>query len=106
METNVAKEIRKLYLSTQKRIHCLAPKPKKFNNTKFQIIQYLLKRENEVVYQKDIVEDVHLKKSSVAECLDTMEESDEIVRFVDKNDKRKKIVKLTEKSLKVKEQIN
>ena len=106
MDINVTKKIRDVYCLLHERLQKLTDKPKNFNYTKFQIIQYLLRRKDEVVYQKDIVDELNLKKSSVAESLDSLEESGEIKRTSDKEDKRRKIVSLTEKSLKRKKQFN
>ena len=103
---NIAREIKDLHRLIRCRLNGLTGKPENFNYTKFQIIMYLLKRQGETVHQKDIVSELGLKKSSVAECLDVMEADDEIKRVTDSEDRRKKVVLLTEKSLKRKEAID
>ena len=57
--------------------------------------------ENKEVESKDIGKWVHTNKSSLSKVLNNLENKDYIVRTSDKVDTRKKIIKLTDKGIKI-----
>lgn len=57
--------------------------------------------ENKEVESKDIGKWVHTNKSSLSKVLNNLENKDYIVRTSDKVDTRKKIIKLTDKGVKI-----
>lgn len=70
--------------------------PKIYNNfTQMQIIFYLSINKDKVIYQKDICDELNLRKSSITETLDYLESIDVIKRIVDEKDARKKKVILS-----------
>ena len=69
------------------------------NCTQAQIITFLIDNANKSIYQKDICEALKLKKSSITEQLDYLQTKDIIERIVDRRDKRRNRIKLTEQSL-------
>lgn len=75
------------------------------NLTQVQIIYYLTTNKDKVVYQKDIGEALRLKKSSITEHLDYLEDVGYIERVQEKNDKRKNSIKLSAEALKKENEI-
>ena len=71
------------------------------NYSQLQIVFYLIKHRDDVVYQKDIGDAVHLKKSSITEHLDYLESIDVIKRIDDRDDSRKKRIILSQKAKEV-----
>ncbi|MCR4633797.1 MAG: MarR family transcriptional regulator [Erysipelotrichaceae bacterium] len=71
---------------------------KALNLTQFQILIYLLKNEDKDVCQKDLEDEIHLKKASITANLDALENKDLIRREPGKTDRRKKYLKLSEKT--------
>lgn len=57
--------------------------------------------DNNKLCQKDIEQFVPCNKSTLSSVLDTMEKNGLIYRLEDKNDSRKKIISLTEKSISI-----
>ncbi len=64
--------------------------------TQLQIIDYLLKNMNRVVYQKELEELFTLKRATVSGVLKTMEKNGLISRVVDEKDTRTKQILLNE----------
>lgn len=61
--------------------------------TQIQIIDYILKHDNEIVYQKDLEDILKLRRATVSGVLGTMEKNNLIKRVVDDKDTRtKKII--------------
>lgn len=75
------------------------------NLTQVQIIYYLTTNKDKVVYQKDIGEALRLKKSSITEHLDYLEDVGYIERVQEENDKRKNSIKLSAEALKKENEI-
>ena len=74
--------------------------PKAIKNlTQMQILYYLTNNKDKVVYQKDIGEAIKLRKSSITEQLDYLEEVGIIERIQDKEDKRRNSIKLSKEAL-------
>lgn len=69
------------------------------NCTQAQIITFLINNKDKCIYQKDICDALKLKKSSITEQLDYLQTKEIIERIVDKRDKRKNRIRLTEQSL-------
>jgi DNA-binding MarR family transcriptional regulator len=68
------------------------------NLTQFQILIYLLKNEDKDVCQKDLEDEIHLKKASITANLDVLEGKDLIRREPGRSDRRKKFLKLSKKT--------
>lgn len=61
--------------------------------TQMQIISYIIKHQNEEVYQKDLEEVLNLRRATVSGVLHTMEKNNLIKRITDSKDTRvKKII--------------
>ena len=76
------------------------------NCTQVQIITFLINNKDKCIYQKDICNALKLKKSSITEQLDYLQTKEIIERIVDKRDKRRNRIKLTEESLERIKEIN
>lgn len=61
-----------------------------------QILHYIISRNNEKVYQKDIAVALNLRRATLSEILKTMEKNDLISRIQDQNDTRKKEIILSQ----------
>lgn len=105
MNINITKELKELDKQIASSLKKKTKKPKKhISYTEMMIMKHIIVTEGPV-YQKDIVAVTGLKKSSIAEQLDRMEEKKLIKRVEDKNDKRKNQIVLTKKVLDKKEEI-
>lgn len=67
------------------------------NPTQLHILFYLISNEDQDICQKQIEEEIHIKKASVTGSLDSLEEKGFIQRIVSDDDKRKKYIKVTQK---------
>ena len=61
-----------------------------------QILHYIISRQKEKVYQKDIGIALNLRRATLSEILKTMEKNDLIFRIQDKTDTRKKEIILSD----------
>lgn len=61
-----------------------------------QIIKYILKHEEETIYQRDLEEVFNLRRATISGILKTMEKNNVIIRVCDPNDARGKIVILSD----------
>ena len=61
-----------------------------------QILHYIISRQKEKVYQKDIGIALNLRRATLSEILKTMEKNDLIFRIQDKIDTRKKEIILSD----------
>ena len=66
--------------------------------TQMQIMEYILKHEDEEIYQKDLENIFHLSRSTVSSVLQTMEKYSLIDRFIDDKDTRTKRIILNKKA--------
>ncbi|MDR0298075.1 MAG: transcriptional regulator [Streptococcaceae bacterium] len=76
-----------------------AKETKQINSTsrgEFPVLKYLACHENEKVTPSDIASDNEISSARVAALLSVLEEKTLIIREIDKKDRRKIIVKLTE----------
>ena len=71
------------------------------NTTQAQIVFLLFNNQDKTIFQKDICEEIGLKKSSITEQLDLLEEAEVITRIADKKDRRKNRITLTDEALKM-----
>lgn len=55
-----------------------------------QILHFIISKQNEKIYQKDIGNALNLRRATLSEILKTMEKNNLIFRVKDKNDTRKK----------------
>ena len=69
----------------------------KFNMTQIQIMHYLFMHSEEEVCQKDLEDYLRLKKATITESLEAMEEKGLIERKQSGTDRRRKIVTVSEK---------
>ena len=61
-----------------------------------QILHFIISKQNEKIYQKDIGNALNLRRATLSEILKTMEKNDLIFRVKDKNDTRKKEIIISE----------
>ena len=61
-----------------------------------QIIKYILKHEEETIYQRDLEDVFNLRRATISGILKTMEKNNVIIRVCDPNDARGKIVILSD----------
>lgn len=98
--------IRDLHHEIKKALSKETGKPKLIKNfSQIQIIYYLVSNKDKVIYQKDIVDALKLKKSSITEHLDYLESVGLIERKQDPVDKRKNSVVLSDEALKKENEI-
>lgn len=66
---------------------------KMLSPTQMQIIDYILKNQNQNIYQKDLEQVLNLRRATVSGVLCTMEKNNLITRVINENDTRvKKII--------------
>ena len=61
-----------------------------------QILHFIISKQNEKIYQKDIGNALNLRRATLSEILKTMEKNNLIFRVKDKNDTRKKEIIISE----------
>lgn len=106
MQRHIAKELKDFELSISKAICIKHPfKDRSLNATQIRIIGYLLRNQNRDVCQKELEQEMNLKKASITGSLDSLEEKGLIVRKTSDEDKRKKFVILTDEILDKKKEI-
>ncbi len=88
------------YLDNCIRIHILGnKKPSDYlNSTQMQIMAFLFSHENEDICQKDLEEETKLKKATITGAIDSLEDKGLVIRYVDENDARRRIIVLSEKA--------
>lgn len=77
--------------------------PKKISYSQAKILIYLHSHQNNNVCQKDLQEELQMKKASITEALNYLENKDLIKRISCENDKRKNYIVLTQKALDIKD---
>lgn len=87
-----------------KELHCRISRSKRIfekglNMTQLQIMHYLFKHPDEEVCQRDLEDFLHLKKATIAESLDRLEQKGFIEREVSKTDRRRKNVMVSREEL-------
>ncbi|MDO4940864.1 MAG: MarR family transcriptional regulator [Erysipelotrichaceae bacterium] len=97
MNRTVTKEFRDINCEIGKRIkeHINNDYPP-LNPTQLHILSYLINNEDQDICQKQIEEEMHIKKASVTGSLDSLEEKGLIRRVYSEDDKRKKYIKITQ----------
>ena len=76
-------------------------KMKKTSPTQMQIIEYMLKHDQEDVYQKDLEKVLRLRRATVSGVLQTMEKNNLISRITNQEDTRTKKIILNENTKKL-----
>lgn len=66
--------------------------------TQMQILEYILKHEEEEIYQKDLESIFHLSRATVSSVLQTMEKYSLIDRVIDNADTRTKKINLNKRT--------
>lgn len=99
-ELNILSEIKSLDILILKKMQFengakdkILPTP-----TQMQILEYILKHEDEEIYQKDLENIFHLSRATVSSVLQTMEKYCLIDRIVDDTDTRTKKIILDKKA--------
>lgn len=69
--------------------------------TQMQIVAYILKHQNENIYQKDLEKVLHLRRATVSGVLQTMEKNHLIERVIDTDDSRVKRIILHQDAKKI-----
>lgn len=75
--------------------HKMPDKKKMPTPTQMQIVAYILKHENDDVFQRDLEKVLKLRRATVSEVLGTMERNHLIERIIDENDTRSKKIILS-----------
>ncbi|WP_156300283.1 MarR family winged helix-turn-helix transcriptional regulator [Streptobacillus canis] len=76
------------------------------NHIQRYILKYIvLGSDNREIYQKDIEQQFGLSKSTVSEILKSFEKDDLVIRIASEKDQRLKIIKMTDKSRIVRQEI-
>lgn len=104
MEKNIANELKKLDIEIAKKLFSISkvqnilepPSP-----LQGRIMDYLTVNEGKEVYQKDLEKNLNVSKATISAVLFTMENNNLIKRVTSKNDARSKQIIITEKSIKV-----
>ena len=106
MELKVMDSIRLLHHAIRNALDAEGHKgPKKsLNHTQMRIVGYLFDHEN--VCQKDLEEEIHLKKASITGALDSLEDKGLVIRNVCEDDGRKKILTLSDKAYQIRNKID
>lgn len=96
MANNITKVLKDLDREVGRNLIYGHPFNKKIlNTTQIHIVGYLLKNHDRDVCQKELEEEIHLKKASITGSIDSLEEKGLVERVISKEDKRKKFIKLT-----------
>lgn len=77
--------------------------PKKISYSQAKILTYLGCHQNENICQKDLQDELQIKKASITEALNSLENKDLIKRSSCDNDKRKNYIVLTQKAMDIKD---
>jgi len=98
MERSITKELKNVDILIRKKLDSTKTKLSinNFNMTHFQIIKFLFKNEGKDICQKDIEEEVHLKKASITGAIDALEDKGIVLRKISEEDGRKRIIVLTD----------
>ena len=99
MEQNTLRELKKLHNRIREYLEKASDSSliKRMNTTQLHIIGYLIRHEKEETCQKDLEIETGLKKASITGALDSLADKGIIRREVAEDDRRKNIVKLTDK---------
>ena len=107
MERLFIERIKDLDVLIGKNIICHDSKPKKLKNfNQVRLMFYLFNHQETPIYQKDLADELKLKKSSVTEHLDYLEKEGYVIRLADQKDKRKKEIRCSKKALNQMNKIN
>ena len=107
MQINIIREIKNLNISIGKMLfsskdEILGKHPKPLQ---IEIINYLSKNQDKVIYQKDLEENLKISKAAISEVLTSMEKNGFIEKINDTSDARRKRVVLSSETKKVHEDI-
>lgn len=105
MERYITKEIKDVDMLIGKIIAKTHDVNDYLNHTQIQILLYLVKHADEETCQKDLEAETHLKKASITGTLDSLEDKGMIIRKQSDDDKRKNVIILSEKALKIKDDL-
>ena len=92
--------IRKLVLISKKELNI------SLSAVQIMILKYLYLNIDDNINQRDIEEFVQIRKSTLSGILDTMEKSNLIVRINSRDDKRVKIIKLTDNGIQINKKLS
>jgi len=98
MEKSITKELKSIDSLIRKKIDQSRPSgigPNSMNMTHFQIMKLLFKNQDKEICQKDIEEEIKLKKASITGAIDTLVDRGFVERKISKDDARKRIIVLT-----------
>lgn len=103
-EKNVFNSIKELEKSIVRKIMSNDTGSELYNKpsiAQMQIIKYILKHDNETIYQRDLEEVFNLRRATISGVLKTMEKNGIIIRVCDPEDARGKIVILSDNAKKL-----
>lgn len=92
---SIGKEIKDIDNLMFRKLIKNTPEHKYMSPVQFSVLKHLLCHQDKV-YQKDIEQELHLRRSTVSGILDTMEKNNMIIRKTNIDDSRKKEIVLTE----------
>ena len=69
--------------------------------TQMQIMEYILSKNGQDIYQKDLEDVLGIKRATVSGVLQTMEKNDLIERVIDENDTRTKKIILKKETIEI-----
>ena len=98
MSDDVARKIFNLNTLLRNYVEKSSLKDVSLNLTQIRIMQYLRNHEDEDIIQKDLEAETNLNKASITGTLDSLQDKGLIVRVQADNDRRKNIIKLTQKA--------
>ena len=107
MQINIIREIKNLNISIGKMLFSsedgiLGKHPKPLQ---IEIINYLSKNQDKIIYQRDLEENLQISKAAISEVLISMEKNGFIEKINDTSDARRKRVVLSSETKKMHEDI-
>ena len=96
MEKEVLYELKTLQIQIMRKFWQSKDKWEPKSALQLKIVKYLIENSNDVVYQKDLENITHIRKSTLSGILDTMEKKNMIKRINSLDDARRRQIVLTD----------
>lgn len=104
MHKHIGKELKEL-LNLLKRNMEKNTKIKDISPGQVRILNYIIVNSDKNIIQRDIEEEFNIRRSSATELIQKLEKKELLYRVEDENDKRIKILKVTEKGIELESNI-
>ena len=104
MHKHIGKELKEL-LNLLKRNMEKNTKIKDISPGQVRILNYIISNKDKNIIQRDIEEEFNIRRSSATELIQKLEKKELLYRVEDENDKRIKILKVTEKGIELENNI-